>query len=41
MMRKQYDELRTKISETEVERYTRLVDVERKQVSVSRQSGLE
>ena len=27
-MRKQYDELRAKISETEVERWTKLVDVE-------------
>jgi hypothetical protein len=30
LMRKQYDELRAKITEVEVEKWTRMVDAERK-----------
>ena len=39
-MRKQYDELRAKISETEVERWTKLVDVECEHVLFQTMSNL-
>lgn len=39
-MRKQYDELRAKISETEVERWTKLVDVECEHVLFQTMSDL-
>lgn len=39
-MRKQYDELRAKISETEVEKWTKLVDVECKHILSQTMSDL-
>ena len=39
-MRKQHDELWAKISETEVEKWTKLVDVQRKRVLLTVTSGL-